>query len=250
MSLNSSIPDDPHESASRFHTTHWSVVVAAGQAGTVQSARALEALCKAYWYPLYAYVRRRVTDIDQAQDLTQSFFAECLEKNSVGVADPRRGKFRAFLLTSLKHFLSKEWEKSRTLKRGGGRAALSLDFDRADARYGMEPCSGLTAEQLFDRQWAVTLLELIFERMESEFARSGKAAQFQQLKGFVVGDHAGATYAAAAAGLGISEAAAKMAAHRLRQRYRQLLREEIAHTVSSPEEVDDEIRNLFAVLDS
>ena len=233
-----------------FDTTRWSVVLLAGRAPNSQSAAALQTLCQTYWYPLYAYVRRRATDVSQAQDLTQAFFAELVEKNFVGIATPERGRFRAFLLTALKHFLSKQWERANAQKRGGGRAPLSLDFQNADSRYASEPALDLTPEQIYDRNWAVTLLAEVMQRLEKEFNEYGQAEQFRLIKGFAIGDHAGTTYAEVAAALRTTEAAAKMAAHRMRQRYRQLLRDEIAQTVATPAEVDDEIRSLFNVLKS
>jgi RNA polymerase sigma-70 factor (ECF subfamily) len=181
--------------------------------------------------------------------LTQAFFAELLGKNYVGSATPERGRFRAFLLTAFKHFLSKEWEKARAKKRGGGRAPISLDFAAADSNVRIEPVSELTPDQIYDRQWAITLLGQIMERLEGEFQQAGKANRFEELKGFMIGEHTGGTYAQAAARLGITEAAAKKAASRMRRRYRELLREEIAQTVSGPEEVEDEICNLFAALE-
>ena len=233
-----------------FTTTHWSLVAVVGADEVSRSAarKALEQLCEAYWYPLYAYVRRRVPDVSEAQDLTQAFFVELLEKNYVGTATPDRGRFRAFLLTAFKHFLSKQWEKAKAQKRGGGRAPISLDFDAADSSIRIEPESGLTAEQFYDQQWAITLLGQIMQRMEKEFDGDGKSQQFHELKGFIIGDHAGTTYAQAAEKLNMTEAAAKQAGSRMRRRYRELLREEIAQTVQGPNEVDDEIRNLFAIL--
>jgi RNA polymerase sigma-70 factor (ECF subfamily) len=231
-----------------FATTHWSVVISAGRNSSPDSERALASLCETYWHPLYAYVRRRVADASEAQDLTQAFFAELLEKNYVGLATPDRGHFRCFLLTALKHFLSKAWEKARAQKRGGGRAPIPLDFESADSRICIEPFSRLTAEQLYDRQWAVTLLGQIMLRLEAEYKGAGKAQQLEELKGFLIGDHTDVTYSQVATRLKTTEAAAKMAASRMRRRYRQLLREEIAQTVAGPEEVDDEIRNLFAIL--
>lgn len=231
-----------------FATTQWSIVVAAGHRSSPDSKHALESLCHAYWYPLYAYVRRRVPDVNEAHDLTQAFFAELLEKNYVGSATPERGRFRTFLLTAFKHFLGKRWEKARAQKRGGGRPSISLDFQSADSSLRIEPTAGLTAEQLYERQWALALLACIMERLQSEFKEAAKADNFKTLKGFIIGDHAGCTYAQAAARLGLTEAAAKKAASRMRQRYRELLREEIAQTVSCPEEVDDEIRSLFTTL--
>jgi DNA-directed RNA polymerase specialized sigma24 family protein len=240
-----SVPAD----ALNFAKTRWSIVISAGRASSPNSRRALESLCETYWYPLYAYVRRRIPDVNEAQDLTQDFFAELLEKNFVGSATPERGRFRAFLLTAFKHFLSKEWDKARAQKRGGGRPPIALDFDSADSRINIEPSSGLAADQLYDRQWAVTLLGQILNRLESEFDRQGKAKHFEELKGFIIGDHGGTTYADIATRLNMTEAAAKMAGSRMRRRYRVLLRDEIVQTVAGPEEVDDEIRNLFSTLE-
>ena len=231
-----------------FTTTRWSIVVSAGRISSPDSKRALESLCEAYWYPLYAYVRRRVPDVNEAQDLTQAFFTVLLEKNYVGSATPDRGRFRAFLLTAFKNFLSKHWEKARAQQRGGGRSPISLDFESADSSLRVDPPAGITAEQFYDQQWAISLLGQILERLKSEFKEAGKVRQFEELKGFVIGDHAGTTYAQAAASLKMTEAAAKKAGSRMRQRYRELLREEIAQTVSGPDEVDDEIRNLFVIL--
>jgi RNA polymerase sigma-70 factor (ECF subfamily) len=171
-----------------------------------------------------------------------------LKKNHVSSATPERGRFRAFLLTAFKHFLSKEWEKAKAQKRGGGRAPLSLNFNSADSSLRIDPAAGLTPEQWYDQQWAITLLAQIMERLEAEFAEKGKATDFAELKGFLIGEHAGTTYVQVAARLNLTEAAAKKAASRMRKRYRELLREEIAQTVSKPGEVEDEIRNLFAIL--
>lgn len=225
-------------------------MLAAGRRATVESNSALEQLCKLYWPPLYAYVRRRVPDLHEAQDLTQAFFERLLDRDYLADADPQRGQFRAFLLTAFKHFLSKEWEKMKAQKRGGGRAAISLDFESADSRISIEPASGLTAEQIYDRQWAVTLLGQIMERLENEFVQSGKAEQFAILKEFIIGEHSGTTYRDASTKLSLTEGAAKMAASRMRRRYRELLREEIAQAVATPDDVDDEIRKLFESLGS
>jgi RNA polymerase sigma-70 factor (ECF subfamily) len=232
----------------QFAATRWSVVLVAGRRSSPDSRRALESLCEAYWYPLYAYVRRRVNDVNDAQDLTQAFFAELLAKNYVGSATAERGRFRAFLLTSLKHFLSKEWEKAKAQKRGSGKAPIPLDFESADSQYRVEPACSLTAEQIYDREWAVALLGRILQRLEEESVQAGKPKQFEELKGFLIGDHGGGTYSEVATRLGMTEAAVKMAAHRMRRRYRELLREEIAETVTGPEEVEDEIFKLFATL--
>ena len=238
-----------HQRDSGFATTRWSDVVAAGQQSSPDSKRALESLCAAYWFPIYAYARRHVPDVNEAQDLTQAFFAELLEKNYVGSATRERGRFRAFLLTAFKHFLSKQKAKAKAQKRGGGRAPISLDFGSADSNLRIDPAAGLTAEEFYDQQWVITLLGQIMERLEAEFVRNGKSRQFAELKGFIIGDHAGTTYTQVAASLNTSEAAAKKAASRMRRRYRELLQEEIAQTVASLDEVEDEIRNLFATLE-
>ncbi len=223
--------------------------MSAGHTSSPDSRGALESLCETYWYPLYAYVRRRVPDVSEAQDLTQAFFAELLEKNYVGSATPDRGRFRAFLLTAFKHFLSKQWEKAKAQKRGGGRPPISLDFDSADSSLRIDPESGLTAEQFYDQQWAITLLGQIMERLEAECEQNRKSQHFVELKGFMIGDHAGTTYSQVAARLNMTVAAAKKAGSRMRRRYRKLLREEIAQTVAGPNEIDDEIRNLFTTLE-
>jgi DNA-directed RNA polymerase specialized sigma24 family protein len=230
----------------QFAATRWSVVLLAGRRSSPDSRRALALLCETYWYPLYAYVRRRVADVNDAHDLTQAFFAELLAKNYIGSASAERGRFRAFLLTSLKHFLSKQWDKAKAQKRGGGKAPIPLDFESADSHYRREPAAGLTPEQIYDREWAVALLARIIARLEQEARTAGKHEQFEALKAFLIGEHSGATYASVAGELATTEAAVKMAAHRLRRRYRELLREEIAETVSSSDEVEDEIHNLFA----
>jgi DNA-directed RNA polymerase specialized sigma24 family protein len=225
---------DRHGASPRQHrtfaTTRWNIVVSAGHQSSPDARRALESLCETYWYPLYAYVRRRVSDVNEAQDLTQAFFAELLEKNYLESAAPERGRFRAFLLTAFKHFLSKEWEKAKSQKRGGGRTPISLDFQSADSSLSTEPASGLTAEQFYDQQWAIALLGEIMQRLQGELNEAGKTNQFDALKGFIIGDHADTTYAQAAATLNMTEAAAKKAASRLRRRYRQLLRDAIAQT--------------------
>ena len=237
-------PSGHHE----FATTRWSIVVSAGRDSSADSRDALATLCEAYWIPLYGYVRRRVGSAAEAADLTQAFFAELLEKNFVGAADPERGRFRAFLLTSLKHFLSKQRDRANAQKRGGGRTPLSLNFEHADSQIRIDPEGGLTPEQVFDRDWALTLLGQILERLKSEFDQAGKSALFTELKPFLVGEQSGVTWAQAAERLNMSEAAAKMAGTRMRRRYRELLREEIAQTVAAPQDVDDEIRNLFNTL--
>ena len=234
----------------RFQSTRWSIVLEAGHRSSPDSSEALATLCRIYWYPFYAYVRCRVRDVHEAQDLTQAFFAQLLEKNYVAEAEPERGKFRSFLLTSFKHFLSKEWDKAKAQKRGAGRAPISLDFSSGETRYLLEPADELTPERIYDRQWALTLLERVLDRLNEEFVRARKRKLFEQLKVFIAGEGAPISYAEVAGQLGISEGAAKVAAHRMRRRYREILREEIAQTVAEPSQVEDEIRSLFDTLGS
>ena len=230
-----------------FATTRWSMVISARN-NSPESREALESLCIAYWQPLYVYARRRALDDNEAQDWTQAFFTELLEKNYLNSVSPERGRFRAFLLTAFKHFLTKEWDKIKAQKRGGGCAPISLNFHAANSAIHIDPASGLTAEQHYDQEWAISLLDRILERLKAEFGAAGKAVYFEELKGFIIGDHAGTTYADVAARLNITEEAAKKTGSRMRSRYREMLREEITQTVASPDEVDDEIRNLFAIL--
>lgn len=230
-----------------FFTTQWSLVLAGGRPEDGDAGRALSALCQRYWYPLYAYVRRRVASPHEAQDLTQAFFARLLEKNTVAQASPERGRFRAFLLTAMKNFLANEWDKARTQKRGGGQPPLTLDFPLADQRLEPQAADEQSPELIFERQWALTLLETALGQLRDEHLQREKGEQFEQLKPLLAGE-AEATLAAAAKRLGMSTGAVKVAVHRLRRRYRELLRSAIAETVADPSEVDDEIRRLFATL--
>jgi RNA polymerase sigma-70 factor (ECF subfamily) len=239
---------DRSSAHSAFATTRWSLIAGAAQQNSPEARAALEALCVAYWYPVYAYVRRRVSDVHTAQDLTQSFFARLLERGTIAGADPERGRFRAFLLTACKRFLINEWEKDRAAKRGGGQSVLSLDLNLGESRYSTEPADTLTPERLFERQWAITLLARVLEQLQAECVAKGRGVQFEHLKGFLSGSSRTRSHGDAAAALGMTESAAKVAAHRLRERYRELLRAEIAETVEKPEDVEDEIRSLFEVL--
>jgi RNA polymerase sigma-70 factor (ECF subfamily) len=233
-----------------FNTTRWSIVVAAGERSTAEAQQALAQLCEVYWLPLYIYARRRLASPEAAQDAVQGFFAELLERNIVAAADRERGRFRAFLLMSLKNFLATQWQKEHAQKRGGGRAALSLDWDAGETRYLLEPVDSVTPERLYERQWALALLGDVLARLRREFEAAGKSGEFEALKGCITGDADAGGYAAIGERLGTSEGAARVAGHRLRGRYRELLRAAIADTVASPEDVDDEIRRLFAVLGS
>jgi RNA polymerase sigma-70 factor (ECF subfamily) len=231
-----------------FTATHWSVVLAAKGGHSPQSAEALEKLCRTYWSPLYAFVRRQGHTPQDAQDLTQDFFAWLLQSEHLRLADPQSGKFRSFLLVRLKHFLSDERKKACAQKRGGGQTVLSLDAALAEEQYRLEPATDLTPDVIFDRRWALTVMEQAVQRLSQEYLAAGRAELFEELKSFQSGEEAGRSYAEAAARLGVSESAVKSAIWRLRQRHRDLLRQEIAQTVSTPGEVDEEIRYLINIL--
>jgi RNA polymerase sigma-70 factor (ECF subfamily) len=234
---------------SHFATTHWSLVLAARDRAEPGAGDALADLCSLYWYPLYAYVRRRGHGADDAHDLTQEFFARLLATDFLAGVDRGKGKFRAYLLAACNHFLANERDRVRAQKRGGGRPVLSLDAADAEGRYRAEPAGGLTPEQLFERRWALALLGEVMARLRAEYEAKGKGRIFDRLRGFLVGEK-GAGYREAGDELGLSEGAVKVAVHRLRQRYRELLREEIGRTVTTPEEIDQEIGALFAALGS
>lgn len=233
---------------SRFATTSWSIVLAARDASTHASREALELLCQTYWYPLYAFVRRQGVEADTARDVTQAYFSQLLEKGYLGDYDPERGRFRVFLKASMRHFLAKERDKERTWKRGGRTAFLSLDGDQIEGRYGYEPVDRLTPEQLYERRWALTVLEQALTRLRQERIDAGREAEFQRLEGFLTGQGAQAKYREIAADLGTSEDAVKTALHRLRVRFGEILRDVIGATVSSRDEVDDELRHLLAAI--
>jgi RNA polymerase sigma-70 factor (ECF subfamily) len=233
-----------------FRTTQWSVVLLAGQSGSEAAQEALEKLCRTYWYPLYAYVRHRGCRTQDAQDFTQEFFARFLERKHVALADPARGRFRAFLLTSMKNFLINRWEKGRSERRGGARHFISWEVMDAEGRFRAEPVDGVTPETAFEKRWAVTVLEQALDRLREEQEAAGKRDAFEQFKHILWGGRGGLTYAALAATLGMTEGAVKVAVYRLRQRFRELLRAEIAHTVANPSEIDDELRHLVSVMGS
>ena len=246
------MPNDAKDPSSagggRFTTTHWSLVLAAAGTEDAHGREALAKLCQVYWYPLYAFVRRQGHGPHDAQDLTQEFFMRLLEKDYLGDVDRSKGKFRSFLLAALKHFLSKEWARAKTLKRGGGHTLVPLDTLSAEDRYRREPEDNATPERLFERRWALTLLDRVLTRLSEEYETTGKRAMFEQLQGCLTGDSDLLPYAELAARLGMTEGAVKVAVHRLRQRYRGVLRDEIAQTVADPAEIDDEIRQLFSAL--
>jgi len=246
--MSSPVLDHAAGSAQWFATTHWSVVLAAKGGASASVDEALEKLCRAYWPPLYAYIRREGHDATEAQDLTQEFFARLLERDYLGRLDPQRGKFRSFLLAYAKHFLAEHREKARAQKRGGGQALLSLDAGEGEEGYLSEPVDELTPEQIFERRWVQTLLQRAFDRLAAEYVTVDQAALFEALKDFQPRQPGSQTYAQIAAGLGTTEAAVKSAMQRLRQRHREILRDVIAQTVSSASEVEEEIRHMRAVL--
>jgi DNA-directed RNA polymerase specialized sigma24 family protein len=231
-----------------FATTHWSIVRAAGDTKSPQASEALEKLCRTYWYPLYAYVRRKGYSADDAQDLTQEFFAQLLARNYLSVADRNRGKFRSFLLGSLEHFLAREWTKAHAQKRGGGHTHFSLDELDAENRYLIEPSHELTAKKMFDQRWAMTVLDQAMAQLRDECVSNNKGDLLSKLEGLLSGEKGEASYAQLAADLHMGEGAIKMAVLRLRRRYGELIRAEIAQTVTSPKDADEELQFLFSVL--
>jgi RNA polymerase sigma factor (sigma-70 family) len=235
-----------HPRRGRFATTRWSVVLAAGSDLTSTGARqALTTLCETYWYPLYAFLRSRGHRAEDAEDLTQAFFARVLEKHAFQQADPARGRFRSFLLASLMNFVSNERDKGIARKRGGGVAIVSLELQTAEGRFLLEPSTDETPERSFDRRWAMTLLGRVTARLQEEMKRGEKQSQFDVLKTYLTGEEPQAGYAQIAGDLSMSEGAIKVAVHRLRKRFRDLVRDEIAQTVSSAAEIDDELRYLW-----
>jgi RNA polymerase sigma factor (sigma-70 family) len=242
---NGSNAKTPASGHRRFATTHWSVVVTAGRGSSLESRAALASLCEDYWYPLYAYVRRRGYQPAEAQDLTQGFLAQVIEQETIQAADQTRGRFRSFLLGSLNHYLAHQWRHDQTQKRGGLCHTLSLDLEDGERRYHLEPADPQTPEKIFERRWAMTLLDKAVESLRREYEQSGKLQIFDTLKIYLGGQDSSVPYREIAAQLGSTEGAVKVAVHRLRQRCRECLRREIAQTVASDQDIDEELRHLF-----
>ena len=231
-----------------FATTHWSVVLQAGESASSQGAVALEKLCRTYWYPLYAFIRRQGHAEADAQDLTQEFFARLLAGNTFRTVDARKGKFRTFLLAALGHFLANAREHAQAAKRGGGQTIISLDVITAEQLHRLEPASDLSPDKLFDQRWAMTLLEVAVGQLQEEMATTGKGRQFEALKPFLTNEPSDGEYAIIGRRIGSPGPSVAVTVHRLRQRYRELVRTAVAHTVSSPTEVEEEMRHLYAAL--
>jgi RNA polymerase sigma-70 factor (ECF subfamily) len=244
--------DHPPESAARtaaqFATTHWSVVLDAGHESSPSAREALETLCRTYWYPLYAYARRCGQNPEDAKDLVQGFFAYLLSRHALRFADPLKGRFRSYLLSSLKHFWSAQEERARAQKRGGGKPVVSLDETVAEGRYRLEPRDDWTPDRLYEREWALTLLEQARSRLQAEYAASGRADLYERLKQFPFGEQGERSFAVVSQEVGMTEAALKSAVHRMRQRYQELVREVVAQTVADPAELEDEVRHLLEVV--
>lgn len=240
-------PADSDRSNAVFATTQWSLVVLAGDRASPDSQAALETLCRNYWYPLYAFARRRGSSPDDAADLTQEFFSRLLEKEFLQAADREKGRFRSFLLTVFKRFLSKEHDRAMTQKRGGDRLRISIDARTGEQRYGFEPADDWTPEALFERRWALTLLEQVMEKLHGEYKDKDKLLLFELAKPLLVGSGASG-YAEIVRRLDMTDSAARVAVHRLRERYRELLRQEVAHTIREPDAVEDELNHLRSAI--
>ncbi len=231
-----------------FATTHWSVVLAAGEQNTPESAEALEQLCRTYWYPIYVYVRHRGYSPEDTQDLTQQFFQRFLEKGAFSAANPARGRFRTFLLTSLQHFLADDWKHAHRAKRGGWAIEVPVEAAEAEVQGVTELTDAMTPERLYEEHWAITLLDGVLERVHEDYRRAGKERLFERLRNFVWGPASCESYAGPAKDLGLAEGTLRVAVHHLRKQYREQLRAEVAHTVSEPGEVDEELRYLITVV--
>jgi len=241
---------DGDRRANRFTTTQWSLVAAAADTGNPDCRAALAHLCEAYWYPIYAQVRQSGQDPDTAQDLTQGFFTHLLEKHSFKIASPDRGRFRAFLKTSLRNFMTNEWHREAAEKRGGGKTPISLDFEDAESRFKREPVEPRTPEREFEKRWARALLGRALQNLRDSARDAADKRRLERLEPYLTGQAGSASYRQTAADLDMTEAAVKVAVHRLRRRFGELLRAAAAPTVNDPEEIDDEIRYLFSIIDS
>ena len=245
------MPDENKTSSSesrKFATTHWSVILSAGDTSSPQHEQALSELYQSYWYPLYAYLRRCGYDTHQAEDYTQSFFAQLLEKHSLHNVKPTPGKFRSFLLTAIRHFVADEHDHAKAIKRGGTTKKLSLDFEKAERQYDHSLANNMSPERLFERSWAMTMLQRTMNRLEVEFTSKNKQAYFTSLSTYIGGQKTDVPYHTLATELNMTEGAVKVAVHRLRKRYQELLRNEIAQTVAAEDQIDEEIRDLFIAL--
>lgn len=231
-----------------FLTTRWSIVLGARDRASASGTLALESLCRAYWYPLYVFVRRQGHGAHDAQDLTQAFFARLLEKDYLQSVEREKGRFRTFLIVAMKRFLLNEWDKLRTQKRGGNFLHLSLDADLAESRYLDESSEALPPDQVYERRWALTLLDQAMARLRSDYVNSGREVEFEHLKVSLTAERGEVSYREIASALQMTEGAARVALHRLRKRFREIFREEIASTVSTSDEVDDEVRYVVAIL--
>ncbi len=238
---------DKPRNSSHFSETHWSMIIAAGQKDS-RAGEALQKLCQVYWYPLYAYVRRQGHSRQDAEDLTQEFFARLLARDDLATVDRSKGRFRSFLLASIKHFLANEWDRARAQKRGGGKKILSVNLEDSESKYAVEPTHDMTPDKLYDRRWAMTVLDQVMVRLRKEMHAEGKLDPFEKMKIFLTGGKGEVRYAEVAKNLGISEAAVKTAVHRLRKRYRQLLIAVISDTVETSQDVEQEMRYLLAAL--
>jgi RNA polymerase sigma factor (sigma-70 family) len=244
-SLEPESGDSPH---SLFVTTHWSVVLAARDKASPVSAEALETLCRRYWYPLYAFVRRVGNSPHDAEDLTQEFFSRLLQKAWLDAAEQGRGRFRTFLVMAMKRFLANEWDRVRAAKRGGGQTFLPLETEFAETRYQREPTTPPPADSLYERRWALTLLDQSVAALRGEYERDGRGADFDQLKGFLTADRGAIPYGEIARESGSTEGAARVAVHRMRKRFREVFRATIAHTVAEARDLDDEVRHIVEIL--
>jgi RNA polymerase sigma factor (sigma-70 family) len=233
-----------------FTTTHWSVVLAARQQNLPEASEALEKLCRTYWYPLYAFVRRHGHSLEDAQDLIQEFFARFLARNDLAQVDRQRGRFRSYLLGALNHFLADEWDRRHRLKRGAQACQVPFDVASGESHYALEPVDERSPDRLFERRWALALLDLVLGQLQAEHQSAGKERLFARLRVFLPGEAEGEGYRQAAEELGMTEGATRVAVHRLRQRYGELFRQAVADTVESPEDIPDEMRHLLRVLSS